>query len=296
MGRPKLKLLQEVDTRWNSTFHMLHRLVDLREPVGAALAGLQTDIPSLTSEEYNTVSGCLSLLSSFNDAGVELSAEEKVSGSKVVPLLKMLEQMLQEDITNTTAAVAREMGDHLIRQLRERLHTFQSMSIMSLATLLDPRFKVIGFFSSTKATEAIKRLTSECTAPIRSAQTPESDQPSTSQDAQPAAQGNKLWLHLDDSVMQARRIQNVTADATVEVQRFLSEPNIGRMEDPLLYWERQKCIYPNLYKLAVGFLCTSASSVPCERVFSKAGQVVSKKRNRLSPNTVEKLLFLNKNE
>ncbi|XP_037637100.1 zinc finger BED domain-containing protein 4-like [Sebastes umbrosus] len=121
MGRPKLKLLQEVDTRWNSTFHMLHRLVELREPVGAALAGLQTDIPSLTSEEYNTVSGCLSLLSSFNDATVELSAEEKVSGSK----------------------------------------------------------------------------------------------------------GSKLWRHLDDSVMHARRIQNVTADATVEVQRFLSEPNIG---------------------------------------------------------------------
>lgn len=87
MGRPKLKLLQEVETHWNSTDHMLHRLVELREPVGAALAGLHTGIPSLTSDEYNTVGGCLSLPSSFNDATVELSAEEKVSGSKVVPLL-----------------------------------------------------------------------------------------------------------------------------------------------------------------------------------------------------------------
>lgn len=83
----------------------------------------------------------------------------------------MLEQMLQEDITNTAAAVAREMGDHVIRRLRERLHTLHSMSIRSLATLLDPRFKAIGFFSSTKATDAIKRLTSECAAIIRSAQT-----------------------------------------------------------------------------------------------------------------------------
>ena len=33
---------------------------------------------------------------------------------------------------------------------------------------------------------------------------------------------------------------------------------------------------------------TPASSVPCERIFSKAGEVVSKKRNRLSPGTVEK--------
>ena len=60
----------------------------------------------------------------------------------------------------------------------------------------------------------------------------------------------------------------------------------------LEYWERQKQVYPNLYKLAVAFLCTPASSVPCERVFSKAGEILSKKRNCLKPSTVEKL-FLN---
>jgi len=192
LGRPKLKLIQEVETRWNSTYQMLNRLMELREPVADALAGLQTDIPLLTSDEFNIVGGCMSMLSPFNDATVELSAEENVSGSKVVPLLKMLEQTLQEDTTNTAAAVVRDMGDHLIRQLRERLHTLQSMSIVSLATLLDPRFKVIGFFSPTKATEAIKRLTSECAAIIRSAQTLESDQASVSQDVQPITQGNEL--------------------------------------------------------------------------------------------------------
>ncbi|KAI2643784.1 E3 SUMO-protein ligase ZBED1 [Labeo rohita] len=44
MGRQPLKLLQEVDTRWNSTHDMLQRLIDLREPVGAALASLSNDI------------------------------------------------------------------------------------------------------------------------------------------------------------------------------------------------------------------------------------------------------------
>lgn len=155
---------------------MLHLLMELREPVGATLAGLQTDIPLLTVDKFSIVDECLSLLSPFHDATVELSAEDNVSGSKVVPLLKMLEQALQEDGTNTAVAVVRDTGDHLIRQLRERLHTLQSMSIMIRATLPDPRFKVIGCFSPTKATEAIKRLTSESAAIIRSAQSPESDQ------------------------------------------------------------------------------------------------------------------------
>ncbi|KAI4799493.1 hypothetical protein KUCAC02_016869, partial [Chaenocephalus aceratus] len=130
LGRPTLKLLQEVETRWSSTYHMLPRLVDLREPGGAALACLNTDITTLTSAEFTTIRGCLSLLSGFNEATIELSEEKHVSGSKVEPLLKMLEQMLQEEMAKTAVAVAKEKGEHLLRQLRERLHTLHSMSIM----------------------------------------------------------------------------------------------------------------------------------------------------------------------
>lgn len=97
-------------------------------------------------------------------------------------------------------------------------------------------------------------------------------------------------------VEEARRSHNVTADATIEVQRYLSERNIRRLEDPLQYWERQKSVYPNLYRLAVGYLCTPASSVPCQRVFSEAGDVVCKKRSPLNRSTVEQILFLNKDE
>ncbi|XP_076853561.1 E3 SUMO-protein ligase ZBED1-like [Brachyhypopomus gauderio] len=144
MGKPKKKLIQEVETRWNSTFQMLERVAELREPVGAALAGLQTDIAALTSDDYNNICACLSILSPFHEATIELSEEKKVSGSKVVPLLKMVEKMLQEEAAKATVPVARELGEHLIRLLRERLDKIQSMSIMSLATLLDPRYKSLG--------------------------------------------------------------------------------------------------------------------------------------------------------
>ncbi|KAM7378282.1 hypothetical protein PAMA_013265 [Pampus argenteus] len=50
-----------------------------------------------------------------------------------------------------------------------------------------------------------------------------------------------------------------------------------------------------LKNMAKQFLCTPASSVPCERVFSKCGEIFSKKRNRLSQKTVEKIMYLNKN-
>ncbi|TWW61045.1 hypothetical protein D4764_05G0011350 [Takifugu flavidus] len=104
-----------------------------------------------------------------------------------------------------------------------------------------------------------------------------------------------LWKLLDRDAEEARASRNATADAIVEVQRYLSARPLERSQDPLVSWTKNKALYPNLYHLANQYLATPASSVPCERVFSKAGEIVSKKRNRLKSSTVEKLLFLNKN-
>ncbi|XP_035986162.1 zinc finger BED domain-containing protein 4-like [Fundulus heteroclitus] len=240
---------------------------------GASRSGLHTDIPFFTASEFDIVVVCLSLLSPFYDATTELSAEEHVSASKVTPLLKMIEKALQEEETKWAPAVAVEIGEQLIRQLREKLHMLQSMSILSLATLLDPRFKLIAFFSNTKAAEAVKCLTSECATVIRrnlEENTHETPQASTSQEF---TGGSRLWQRLDTSVMEAKRTQNVSADATVEVQHYLSEANISRLENPLEYWANHRSLYPNLYKLALIYLCTQASSVPCERVFSKINEI-----------------------
>ena len=41
-------------------------------------------------------------------------------------------------------------------------------------------------------------------------------------------------------------------------------------------------------------LSTVATSVPSERLFSKAGELVSAKRNRIKAKNVDMMLFLNK--
>ncbi|XP_030000950.1 zinc finger BED domain-containing protein 4-like [Sphaeramia orbicularis] len=168
----------------------------------------------------------------------------------------------------------------------------EKVTPLSMATLLDPRFKELGFCSQGSAQTAVDRLTRECAATMQ-VELPAQAQPQSPPRAGPSGplEDGGLWALLDRHVGAQQQVTSSTASATVEVQRYLKEPHIPRTEDPLKYWVTHKVLYPHLYNLAINFLCTPASSMPCERIFSKAGEVVSQRRNRLKPSTVEKILF-----
>jgi len=53
--------------------------------------------------------------------------------------------------------------------------------------------------------------------------------------------------------------------------------------------------YPYVAMLAKRYLAVSATSVPSERVFSTAGDIVSASRSALSASNVDKFIFLEKN-
>lgn len=62
--------------------------------------------------------------------------------------------------------------------------------------------------------------------------------------------GTDLWKCLDKDAEDARKSKNATADAIVEVQRYLSAPPLDRSQDPLGYWMMHKSLYPDLFNLA----------------------------------------------
>lgn len=62
---------------------------------------------------------------------------------------------------------------------------------------------------------------------------------------------------------------------------------LPRPTRPITYWYWREAVYPHLHKLAKRYLHVAATSVPCERDFSKAGGVVTKKRNRIKSNSAE---------
>lgn len=103
-----------------------------------------------------------------------------------------------------------------------------------------------------------------------------------------------LW-GLHKSLEQERSDRRVhDNDSRTELNQYLHKNIIKLNEDPLIEWENTKILYPKLYNLAIKYLLTHipGTSVPFERLFSKAGETVSKARNRLTGGRLAKLLFL----
>ena len=86
-----------------------------------------------------------------------------------------------------------------------------------------------------------------------------------------------------------------TTGPHVDMRRFLEEPLVPREEDPLAWWRVHSALFPKLQAYAKKYLCIPASSVPAERLFSKAAELVSQRRSTLLDDNINIILFLNKN-
>ena len=80
-----------------------------------------------------------------------------------------------------------------------------------------------------------------------------------------------------------------------EMHKYLAEPGISIETCPLSWWRCNEKHYPLLSKVAKKYWGAPASSVPCERIFSSAGLIISNKRASLSTGTAEMLVYLHAN-
>ncbi len=80
-----------------------------------------------------------------------------------------------------------------------------------------------------------------------------------------------------------------------EIEMYLHEQTLDKYSNPLVWWKDREGTYKVLSIAARKYLCVPASSAPSEIVFSLAGRIFTRDRNRLSPQRFEKILFLKHN-
>lgn len=79
------------------------------------------------------------------------------------------------------------------------------------------------------------------------------------------------------------------------LDNYLKEPNEPQHSSSLIYWKKYRTACPILSSLALKYLSSPSSTAASERLFSQAGNILTESRNRLSPDRLDMLLFLNRN-
>lgn len=297
MGLPELKIKQDVRTRWNSTLDMVDRACKIKDAIISTIA-LESEcqnLSNLTINEWSILEELVNILQIFKDITDDISAEKSVTSSKIFIFVRAIYYHLRDltnkqDLDNELKTVVKDM----LNQFYTRFGDIENIDILAESTILDPRFKKFGFKDENKYTTAVANLRKKLSA-IRANNDPPTNQELIRLGPESVPKKSTMWSHFDENVNNLVQEKNTTAAVIIELDRYISEPLINRNEDPLIWWMTRKHVYPTLFNYAKKRLCIQATSVPCERIFSKAGQVLTQKRSTLKSSKVTQILFLNSN-
>lgn len=275
--RSDLRLKQECQTRWNSTYLMIDRFIQLQIPVSSVCLQLENAPQIISRHNVNILQEVVKLLKPFIKLTEELSAEKTVTVSSVIPMIACLKHIISE--IHPTETVSLNFRTLILKNIAKRFGHVENNELLSVATLLDARYKKIDFESPVAASTA-KLIIDEKLRAV-SAVSIESD------DNEQSDSG--FWAKHEANYARSRATTNTSYDS---LRHFLSIKVIDRKSNPIEFWTENSQSYPDLRSLALKYLIIPATSVPCERVFSKAGNLITEKRNRLKPKNVNKMLVL----
>lgn len=147
---PPKNVVQMVDTRWNSEFHMLERLVELKNAISSEMATSQHLISNLNNEEWDLADGYIEALKPIDVITNNImSADLYPTTSMVIPVLNEIETRLSKIVTSFSGRKSNKsvkttsFAKNLLHHLKTKFVQYKDDNIYQISTALDPRFKCV---------------------------------------------------------------------------------------------------------------------------------------------------------
>jgi hypothetical protein len=279
--------LPDIVTRWNYTYYMLERAIEIKP----FLNHLVTNFPALTTnwptnEEWLVLNNLLDLLAPFALITKVISASSYPMVGEVKWLFLGVKNHLEKHRDNYPLQDLidnmKEVFNYYFEQINYSLH---------IPGFFDPRYKK----------SAYKRMTQEdILNPIQTVMNNykksdiTSTEDNTIQNLQ--YQFNNLSASATRSYFQTLFMpddqdqQSIRIEDELEIYFNSNPPSLDIM--PLEWWKIHSSEYPILSQMAKDYLAIMPTSVPCEQSFSIAGKQITQTRNRLDPDTTQACLCL----
>ncbi|XP_040271834.1 LOW QUALITY PROTEIN: zinc finger BED domain-containing protein 4-like [Bufo bufo] len=292
LGLPQNSLIQAVPTRWNSTLHMLQRMLEQKRAL-SIYAGEHGGYSCPNADQWEIVANLIQTLLPIEEVTLEVSHNDS-SVSSVIPCVRVLKMLLQENEGPTTRGI-KTLREVMKESLNKRFLKYEENINVVLACLLDPRFKHHAFSSDNVLSKAKEWLTEDMQKEVDDA-TETYKFPKRKQMEKRLKHGQidamfsvLLGPHVEDSLT----IQK--SALMMRLHLYLKEPVINRKDNPLEWWKENEARFKTLASYARRYLCSPPSSVPSERVFSEVSAIYERNRSRLTGEHAEMLCFLHYN-
>ena len=129
------KLIQDVETRWNSSLYMLQRIVEQEEAIRTTLCLLNRNDLVISCEDVEVITGIVEILEPFEAVTREISADQYLSGSIIIPLSRALQRL------TCSASIKPEVQkfvDTLLHKMNRKFINMEDNMLFAVPTLLDP--------------------------------------------------------------------------------------------------------------------------------------------------------------
>ncbi|XP_076828944.1 zinc finger BED domain-containing protein 4-like [Brachyhypopomus gauderio] len=308
LNMPLKRLMQDVRTRWNSTYHMIKSLTEQKRVLCAYSA--EYELPAtLGTQQWGLLEKVMTTLAPFEELTREVSSSSS-SASDVIPIVCVLKRFLSRE--NEDDEGIKKMKSILLEAVNRRFRDVESEPLYTFATLLDPRYKDRCFTNIEaskqakallvvevmKTEEVLRKTTADSSEPAEGASCSAALEPAKKTPRMDSASHSRLESIFDE-MLKENTVESVsqlaTTSARFEIQTYLSKPTIQRSDNSLLYWHVNQPRLPTLASTAAKFLCAPTTSVESERLFSTAAIIIDERRSRLTAEKAEMLIFLKKN-
>lgn len=261
-----LELAEDVDHRWNSALILLERAFLLRTAIDQMLEGVK-GLETLEKIDWPTLEIVVNFLKPFHDSTKRVCSGTEITIALVSVLVPRLVNhcVKFESSSNISIQAA-------ARALRSKLTDYECElynPIVNLAYVLHPKYK-----TKNLSDEMIKIVQSQLKKLLDETQVPLSDSTTSMEDF--------LFDQSDD---------DDDEEPFDELETYLRSRRERTASDAPIWWRNNAGQYPKMSNLARKILPLQATSVASERVFSVAGDVDTKTRNRLSDESVENIVI-----
>ncbi|XP_012565554.2 zinc finger BED domain-containing protein 4-like [Hydra vulgaris] len=140
LGTNKHRLIQDITTRWNSSYDMIERMLDQKVPLATYIADHPTQ-STLNSFQWDLLDKVLHILEPFKTLTINFSKHESYL-SDVIPSIMALKEFFNQALVCEAFLTINTLVEHLSGSVDKRLGPYLHDKYLCLSTFCDSRYKL----------------------------------------------------------------------------------------------------------------------------------------------------------